>query len=204
MPRRTKPEPIPPGLPVLRSIAMELGHSEPVIPAGRDPFRRPMSQSEWLAAAAAFRASAGHTDRLRFAFLAQGVREGLLWTDEVMDRYCAATCPHCDDPCCSADGIYYDRADLLYLIGLDADLPMSQIRERAGAPCRYLAAEGCILPRMCRPFICTWYLCEPQMALLEAEPLPFQKQFTAIMQAVRRCRLQLLALAAAVPADRRA
>jgi len=194
MKRRAHPIGIPEDLPILRSIAAELGHSEPVAPAGPDTYKQPMTQARWLAHATAFKKSTDRSDRLRFAFLAQGIREGLLWADDVMDRYCAATCPDCQDPCCSADGIYYDRADLLYLIGLDTDLPMSQIREQAGAPCRYLSGAGCILPRMCRPFICTWFLCEPQMALLEQEPLPFQKQFTAIMQAVRRCRLQLLAL----------
>lgn len=111
-----------------------------------------------------------------------------------MDRYCHATCHGCQDFCCNADGIYFDLADLIYLLILDNDLPTGQTRAERGAPCRYLAEEGCILPRMCRPFICTWYLCEPQMTLLEAEPLPFQKQFTAVMQMVRRCRQQLLAL----------
>ncbi|MDH5298129.1 MAG: hypothetical protein OEV91_03850 [Desulfobulbaceae bacterium] len=195
MTRRARQELIPEELPILRMIGRELGHSEPApADSGPDPYKLPMSEEAWMAALASFRPLIPPAHRQRFRLLALGLREGLLWSDQVMDRYCGATCGQCGDFCCSANGIYFDLADLLYLAGLDADLPMSQTRTRANAPCRYLSLEGCILPRMCRPFICTWYLCEPQMTLLAREPLPIQKQFTAIMRTVRSCRMQLVAL----------
>jgi hypothetical protein len=32
---------------------------------------------------------------------------------------------------------------------------------------RYWKPKGCVLPRMSRPWICTWYLCPTQKAILE-------------------------------------
>ena len=195
MTRRKNGSHIPQELPLLTKLSREYGHAEPAVSQnGPDLYKRPYNEAEWHTLTVKLKEGFAPPDRERMQTLAQAIREGLLWCDETMDRYCHATCHGCRDFCCSADGIYFDLADLIYLLILDNDLPASQTRALQGAPCRYLAEEGCILPRMCRPFICTWYLCEPQMALLHAEPIPFQKQFTAVMQMIRRCRQQLLAL----------
>lgn len=186
---------IPEDLPLLRSFNREYGHVEPIFDRTKpDPYKQPIKQSHWQPAIAAVQKTMHRVDRKRFGVLAKGIREGLLWIDDIMDRYCTLTCGECQDPCCSADGIYYDRADLLYLAGLDADLPVGQTREQAGETCLYLTNEGCLLPRMCRPFICSWYLCEPQMILFHEEPIRFQRSLTAVLQAMRRCRSQLIAL----------
>jgi len=195
MTRRKNSDHIPAELVTLTELSREYGHADPANGQDEaDRFKQPFTDAPWLDLMKKLRENFAAPDRERMQSLATGIREGLLWCDEVMDRYCHATCHGCRDFCCNADGIYYDLADLLYLLALANDLPAGQTRPRRGAPCRYLSQEGCILPRMCRPFICTWYLCEPQMALLSAEPLPFQKQFTAVLQLVRRCRQQLLAL----------
>lgn len=195
MTRRKNGSHIPPELLLLTKLSREHGHAEPV--SGRndpDLFKQPFMEIQWRTRTGELKAHFSPPDRQRMQNLAQAIREGLLWCDETMDRYCHLTCHGCGDFCCEADGIYFDLADLVYLLILDNDLPAGQTRAQTGSPCRYLSREGCILPRMCRPFICTWYLCEPQMALLDAEPLPFQKQFTAVMQMIRRCRQQLIAL----------
>ena len=195
MTRRKNGAHIPAELLLLAKLSLEYGHTEPAIDQnGPDLYKKPFAEVQWRQLTGGLKENFSPPDRERMQLLAQAIREGLLWCDETMDRYCHATCHGCRDFCCEADGIYFDLADLIYLLILDNDLPAGQTRAQQGAPCRYLAKEGCILPRMCRPFICTWYLCEPQMALLDAEPLPFQKQFTAVMQMIRRCRQQLLAL----------
>ncbi|MDH3393357.1 MAG: hypothetical protein OEL66_05070 [Desulfobulbaceae bacterium] len=195
MTRRKKGIHIPAELSILAKLAQEYGHADP---SGEvddaDRFKQPYNEVQWQGISTELKKSFAPHDWERMRLLAQGIREGLLWCDETMDRYCGATCHACRDFCCDANGIYYDLADLIYLLILDGDLPVSQTRAKRNTSCRYLSAEGCILPRMCRPFICTWYLCEPQMELLEAEPIPFQKQFTAVTQMIRRCRRQLLAL----------
>ena len=193
MKRRKNASPTPAELSVLTGLASEYGHTDPTSGIHEaDDIRQPYTAAQWHEISQRLKTIVSAQSRTRMLTLAQGIREGLLWCDDTMDRYCAATCHACLDFCCSADGIYYDLADLVYLLTLDNDLPASQTRATRGAPCRYLSPEGCILPRMCRPFICTWYLCEPQMNLLEAEPISFQKQFTAVMQSIRRCRQQLI------------
>ena len=186
---------VPTDLPNLRALSLEYGSTEPVHHrTGQDPYKQPMDQKQWLTVITALKKNTPAAVLQRLRFLALGIREGLLWADDIMDRYCAATCNECQSPCCNVDGIYYDRADLLYVLALDADLPYSQTREKTKEPCCYLTPEGCMLPRMCRPFICTWYLCEPQMTLFQQETPRFQRQFTAITQTIRHCRLQIDAL----------
>ncbi len=195
MSRRKKGTHIPATLPILAKLSHEYGHEDPTSAQnGSDSCKHPFTVAQWRDLTSKLKENFSQTDRERMQTLALGIREGLLWCDETMDRYCGLTCHGCRDFCCDADGIYFDDADLIYLLILDNDLPANQTRAKAGLACRYLSITGCILPRMCRPFICTWYLCEPQMELLTAEPLPLQKQFTAVMQMVRRCRQQLLAL----------
>lgn len=195
MTRRKKGLHVPAELSILVKLARDNGYTEPAYDSNRaDRIKQPYDVQQWQEISEELKRNFAPRDWERMQTLAQGIREGLLWCDETMDRYCSATCHACRDFCCDANGIYFDLPDLIYLLTLDNDLPTGQTRAQRGAPCRYLAKEGCILPRMCRPFICTWYLCEPQMALLEAELIPDQKQFTAVMQIVRRCRQQLLAL----------
>lgn len=195
MTRRKKGEHIPEELTILTQMSREYGHAESIPDHGTtDPYKQPFSEEEWRELTKELKENFTPADRERMQKLAQAIREGLLWCDETMDRYCNATCHSCQDYCCNANGIYFDLADLLYLLVLENDLPAGQTRARHNDPCRYLSTEGCILPRMCRPFICTWYICEPQMELLQAETIPIQKQFTAVLQMVRRCRQQLLAL----------
>jgi len=43
------------------------------------------------------------------------------------------------------------------------------------AVCRYLTDTGCSLPRVARPWICTWYLCPVQAELLRTR-LPRQER----------------------------
>jgi len=195
MTRRKNSTHIPAELSILAKLVREYGHPEPLSDHDNaNQLKQPYNAKQWRELSRKLKDNFAPHDREQMQTLAQGVREALLWCDETMDRYCNNTCHGCQDFCCQADGIYFDLPDLIYILTLDNDLPTSQTRAIRGAPCRYLGEEGCILPRMCRPFICTWYLCEPQMALLEAEPISFQKQFTAVMQLIRRCRQQMLAM----------
>jgi hypothetical protein len=42
----------------------------------------------------------------------------------------------------------------------------AQPKANLSMPCRYLGPRGCRLPRIARPWICTWYLCPTQTAKL--------------------------------------
>ena len=91
-----------------------------------------------------------------------------------MDRLCTASCPECTDVCCERARIWYDFKDLVYHYFAFGCLPWEQIRkirEPGQDPCCSLMTEaGCSLPRSGRPFVCTWYICPVQKAILQENP----------------------------------
>jgi hypothetical protein len=88
--------------------------------------------------------------------------------DRPMDALSRVTCPECGDPCCRRATLWYDFVDLLVMGSTCQPWPPGQPMAAVGAQCRYLGPNGCRLPRIRRPWICTWYLCPRQTAHLEA------------------------------------
>lgn len=113
------------------------------------------------------------------------------WLDGLMSRYCAQSCPSCTDPCCRAKGIFYNLNDLLFQLVFKLLPPPGQTRTQPLADCRYLSSNGCILPRISRPYVCVWYLCESHMELLGRENATDQRRFLKTLQSIRTFRLNL-------------
>lgn len=91
--------------------------------------------------------------------------------DAAMGILCARTCPSCSDPCCVRADVRYDFRDLIFLHCSGDGLTLGQTLSAPGSgACTMLGADGCTLPRVMRPFMCTWYLCPPQMNIVRAEP----------------------------------
>jgi hypothetical protein len=126
--------------------------------------------------------------------LALRIRENLEWLDGCMTEQCRATCPDCEDPCCTGLKVFFNRTDLLYILASGEETPPGQTRDHATGACRYLTPSGCTLPRTRRPYVCVWFLCDPQMELLQQESGAFQRRFIGALQDIRACRLQLEAL----------
>lgn len=96
------------------------------------------------------------------------IRQLLSGLDREMERMCGLTCPGCRDNCCARATIWYDFRDLLFLKFAGLPLPALQIEKKvqAGATvCMHLTPEGCALPRVERPFVCTWYICGAQQGI---------------------------------------
>jgi hypothetical protein len=102
--------------------------------------------------------------------LSHRIRDGIHALDGPMAALCAATCPACQDPCCRRATVWFDFIDLIHLHLSGEAIPPAQINPADGVACRYLAREGCTLPRGRRPFICTWYVCPEQTHLLRRQP----------------------------------
>ena len=83
-----------------------------------------------------------------------------------LDELCIDSCPRCPEPCCLKASVWYDFKDLLFLHFIEQPIPPAQPKANLNMPCRYLGPRGCRLPRMTRPWICTWYLCPTQTAKL--------------------------------------
>ena len=101
--------------------------------------------------------------------LADAVAQKIIALDPVMDALCAQTCPGCKDPCCGRATVRYDFRDLVFLHINGKGLPVSQLETGDGRACSCLGENGCSVERLLRPFMCTWYLCPGQAALLRNE-----------------------------------
>ncbi|MBW2488151.1 MAG: hypothetical protein JRE72_12060 [Deltaproteobacteria bacterium] len=87
----------------------------------------------------------------------------------ILDELCAASCPWCPDPCCLKASVWFDFKDLLYMHFNQLSIPPCQPKTNLKNPCCYHGHRGCRLPRINRPWICTWYLCPTQMAILRKD-----------------------------------
>ena len=123
---------------------------------------------EWQAVNRAIRF---HFDRYRGDFktavsLAQKVKRHLETIFPVLQETCADSCPWCPEPCCQKASVWFDFKDLLFLHFNQQPIPPAQLKANLSVPCKYLTPKGCRLPRITRPWICTWYLCPTQTAKL--------------------------------------
>lgn len=85
------------------------------------------------------------------------------------DAVCGVTCVSCMDVCCKKATVWYDFKDLLFIYLMQGKLPESQISKQPDLSCTNLTSSGCAIRRIERPFICTWYICPPQSAVLKEE-----------------------------------
>lgn len=87
-----------------------------------------------------------------------------------MDALCMRTCASCANRCCGHAKVWYDFKDLIFLHLTTSALPPGQSILNMNQTCRYLDCSGCVLPRTQRPFICTWYICAAQKAVIHSLP----------------------------------
>jgi hypothetical protein len=145
--------------------------------AAQDAFRCSLSQGPVRMAAA--RRSA---DRLAH-------QRGLL--DDWFEELAATTCKGCPDPCCNHAKVWLDFQDLLFIHLHGETLPPHQLRRNLHEPCRFLGGHGCTLPRLSRPWICTWYICPTQRQALERDVPGGMVQLTAMMSRVKFLREEM-------------
>ncbi|MFP4213862.1 MAG: hypothetical protein ACLFRL_07100 [Desulfohalobiaceae bacterium] len=118
--------------------------------------------------------------------------QGLLISlDQDLEELCSRTCPWCADPCCKRAEVRYDFRDLLFLHCQQLALPLGQPRSKANQPCALLARQGCRLPRILRPFMCTWYLCPRQMGLVRESVRKRQRALPTQLQLIQDKRKEL-------------
>ena len=87
----------------------------------------------------------------------------------LMEELCRATCTHCPDPCCFSAYAWFDFKGLLFAHLNGLAMPPAQLMTGRKMVCRYLGVRGCTLERISRPWICTWYLCPVQLAVLRED-----------------------------------
>ena len=112
--------------------------------------------------------SAGELKRARSQ--AGAIQDQLLTVSDMMAQLSAETCTHCPAVCCLSAKIWADFKDALFWHLTDQAVPLRQTISHVNQVCRYLGSQGCTLPRMSRPFVCTWYLCPTQVSRLQTSP----------------------------------
>lgn len=151
--------------------------------------------STWRAATAALDDHLGlaHIRHHRPARRRAAAIEGLMARiDPLMAALARQTCPTCADPCCRRATVWYDCTDLLVLGFTGQPWPPGQPMTAVGAVCRYLGPTGCHLPRIQRPWICTWYLCPPQTEALNASAGSQGARLSRWMGAIKALRAGVL------------
>ncbi len=155
-------------------------------------YRVPMTDTEWQTVCRRLHRQVHLLNQHHVRWLVDHIQRGLEWLDPHMDAYCQTTCPSCNDPCCTGRGIFFNQADLLFHAAQPNCMPpVGQTRTEAQAECRYLGPAGCLLKRTQRPYVCVWFLCEPQMEMVNASSIAFQKQLLNVLRNIRFCRLKL-------------
>ena len=116
------------------------------------------------------------------------VKAGMVSIFPILRDLCENTCPWCPEPCCLAATVWFDLPDLLFLHLNHCTPPPSQPKMDLKAACRYLGPKGCRLPRISRPWICTWYLCDSQLTRLRKNGKAAADTFAESLQSVKKGR----------------
>ena len=109
----------------------------------------------------------------------------------VLDNLCLNTCPRCPEPCCLTAKVWFDFKDLLFLHLARKPIPLNPPLSVLEDTCRYLGHRGCMLPRSSRPWICTWYLCPTQTAILRKSNSPQSNSFNRSIHKIKMLRQAL-------------
>jgi hypothetical protein len=128
---------------------------------------------------------------IRAVGLARDIQVRLEWIFLLLDDLCTVTCPWCPDPCCLTAKVWMDFKDVLFLHLNGHRLPPAQLLADLKKTCRYWTPRGCRLPRIARPWVCTWYLCPTQKAKLRQQPKSVQDKFIRTVQAIKAGRKEM-------------
>lgn len=107
------------------------------------------------------------------------------------DQLAATTCDNCPDPCCAHAKVWLNFQDLLFIHLHNEILPPHQLRRNFDEPCRFLGLRGCTLPRLSRPWICTWYICPIQRQAMERDVPGGMAQTVATLARVKSLREEM-------------
>jgi len=109
----------------------------------------------------------------------------------VLETLCSQSCAACQSPCCHVATVWFDYKDLLFMHLSGQALAVKQLRRDSEGVCCCCGPSGCCLPRLSRPWTCSWYLCPTQKNLLAGMPRKAVRRYETSVAAVKRLRKQL-------------
>lgn len=127
--------------------------------------------------------------------MAGKIRQKLEEISRSIEMVCSQTCVHCEDICCLRATIWYDLKDLLYIYFGRNTFPESQIakkiQENKKKSCCRFSEKGCTLPRVDRPYVCTWYFCPAQQKYLALYDPKMKQNFDRVLTEIKALRNKL-------------
>ena len=109
----------------------------------------------------------------------------------VLESLCSRSCATCQAPCCHVATVWFDYKDLVFMHLSGQALAVSQLSRNSQGVCCCCGPSGCRLPRLSRPWTCSWYLCPTQKNLLAGMPGKMQLHFEQTVTAIKQLRKQL-------------
>ncbi len=122
---------------------------------------------------------------------ARDLRSGLETLFPVLDSLCNRTCPACQAPCCHVATVWFDFKDLVFMHLNGLEIATAQLNRTPEGVCCHCGPSGCRLPRLSRPWTCTWYLCPPQKIILTDMPGKALVRFEEVVAAIKHLRKQM-------------
>ena len=183
--------------PYLIVICNEVKGSHSIIMADQTTHIPWQNQKQWQALTPFFDTirNLHHKDLNPVYQQADTIRQLFISLSRPMDELCAVTCIHCQDICCKKATIWFDFKDLLYLYFAFGRLPDTQIsknKDRVGhCQCCHFSNTGCLLSRLERPFVCTWYLCPDQKQALMSGDDVKSEVFMATINRIKGLRTEM-------------
>jgi len=123
--------------------------------------------------------------------IARDIRIHLRSIFSLLDDLALITCPRCPDVCCLTASPWYDMRDLIFLHLNRLSIPLSQTIPGIKETCCYISHKGCLLPRITRPWICTWYLCPAQTASIKERHADQWQALTGVLGEIKAHRKEL-------------
>lgn len=109
-----------------------------------------------------------------------------------IEKHTQALCPDCETVCCIDRHGTYEKEDRALLRALDVEPAPDAPKDADTEPCRFLTRNGCRLPRIMRPFRCTWYFCSRLLEEMPHDNSKKYREFVAALGRLQRLRRELL------------
>ncbi len=134
-----------------------------------------------------------HRHRLDLVFeKAQAMKQCYDDFDPFIQHYTSKVCPYCGTVCCANKFGFPEFADIVSFLSLDLSIPEYDLDVDEEAICQFIGEKGCILPRIQRPYRCTWYFCDPLMLQIDIGPAKQYRKFIQDVQDLSRTRGDLM------------
>ncbi|RUM88969.1 MAG: hypothetical protein DSZ23_03835 [Thermodesulfatator sp.] len=108
--------------------------------------------------------------------------------DPFIEYYTSRVCPYCGTVCCANKFGFPEFADIITFLSLGLTIPAYNLNVDGEAICQFIGDKGCVLPRIQRPYRCTWYFCDPLMVQIDIGPAKKYRKFIKDVQDLSRTR----------------